>query len=128
MDGSIKGLELSREPKHWSSADITKVRRMRQQGHSNSDIAKAVGVSAATLSYFLGRGKFGRDLPSRKGQRGIERKSRLPDCEISGRILGTTDWKSRQDKIKNGWTDEEAKARQEGKLPNRTDNNSLFKK
>jgi len=128
MDGSIKELELPREPKHWSSADIAKVRQMRLAGHSNATIARSVGISAATLSYFLGRGKFGRDLPSRKGKRGIERKSRLPDCEQAGRILGTADWRSRQDEIKNNWTDEEAEARRLGKLPGRSDNYSLFRK
>ena len=104
------------------------VRKMRREGRPNSEIARKVGLSYYALARFLAMGKFGNDLPSRKGQRTVTRQSRQPDCEKTGRIFGTTDWQDRQKEIKNGWSDEEADARRKGKLPNRTDNYSLFKK
>ena len=119
---------MPRPHKGFSKSDIETVRKLRIEGVDNPTISKAIGITNAALNHFLAKGAFGFDLPSRKGQSGVARKSRLPDDEKIGRIFNTTDWPQRQQEIRDGWDEATLQARSQGKMPNRTSNYSLFEK
>ena len=126
MDGNLQEMELPPQPKEFTPAQRSLVQKMRRQGCSNSEIAREVGLTTAGLLYQISQGKFGRVEP-RKGQhRG--RNKQEPDCEKAQRLFGRTDWKNRQKQVRDSWDESEARRRQDGKMPNSSDNYHRFKR
>ena len=113
--------------KSFTRHQIQLVQRLRRQGCSNAEIAKKIGLTTSGLLWQMKQGKFGKVEP-RQGQRPNAVGKPLPDCERSGRIFNTTTWKRRQEQIRDGWDEAEAKKRQAGDLPNSADNYHRFKK
>ena len=117
---------MSRKPYQWTTAQKAMVKQLRRQGASNAEIAKKLGCPQSTLLWFIREGRLGH-IPKRQGQhRG--RKNTAPDSEKSGCLFGTTSWKKRQIEIRDGWSEEEARRRQDGDLPCVSDNYHRFKK
>ncbi len=127
MDGIAEEVEeLPPQPKSFTPAQRSLVQKMRRQGCSNLEIAREVGLTTSGLLYQIRQGKFGR-VESRQGQhRGGDRRN--SDCEKSGRLFGKTCWRKRQIEVRNSWSEEEAKRRANGDMPNSSDNYHRFKR
>ncbi len=126
MDGNLGLEELPPHHKEFTPAQRALVQRMRREGYSNAEIAQQVGLTTSGLLHQISQGKFGH-VQKRQGQhRG--RKNLQPDCEISKRLFGRTDWLQRQREVRDGWSDEEAVRRQHGRLPLCPDNYHRFKR
>ena len=124
MDGMSKDSELGYE-KSFSRHQIQTVQRMRRAGHDNATIARAVGLTTSGFLWQMRHKKFG-ELPSRQGKSPTTRKRFRHDSEKDGVCFGTGSWKQRQIEIRNGWSEEEARRRQDGDLPNQKDNYGIF--
>ncbi len=127
MDGIAEEVEeLPPQPKRFTPAQRSLVQKMRRQGCSNLEIAREVGLTTSGLLYQISQGKFGRVEP-RKGQhRGRNRQE--PDCEKAQRLFGNTCWRKRMVEVRDSWSEEEAKRRASGDMPNSSDNYHRFKK
>ena len=126
MDGNTGIAELPPHHKEFTPTQRALVQRMRREGFSNAEIAKKVGLTTSGLLYQIRLGKFG-SVQKRQGQhRG--RKNTPPDCEQSRRLFGRTDWQQRQIEVRDSWSEEEAKRRASGNMPNSSDNYHRFKR
>ena len=129
MDGIAQDEELSRPPRIFTAAEKRLVKTLRKQGVGNPEIARRIGCSTSTLMWFIREGRFGR-LESRQGNSHREGRKHhnLHDSEKDGVLFGTATWKQRQKEIRDGWSVDEARRRQDGDLPCVRDNYHRFRK
>ena len=108
---------MARTAKEFTTKQIATVQRMKREGYSMEEIARAVGVGSSTkLNWYIRRGAFG-NLPRRQGRR-QERKS-YKDDESTGQLFGQRkqDWERRLKGVQAGWSPEEEQRRQKGVMP-----------
>ena len=121
---------MPRSRREFSQQEIESVREMQIRGESRGEIARSLGVTASSFSWYMQCGVFG-DLPRQPGRRaGGKGKLQKPDIESEGILFGVPykDWRLRMIEIRDGWPDDERARRMDQVVPNRSDNYSLFKK
>ena len=109
---------MPRKTKTFTKAQVDRVRKLHRQGQSNATIAAAIGLRPRELEWHLRDGKFGA-LKSRKGQNtGWKVREDNPD---KGLCYGIPDkeWQATRDRIKSGWSSDEAARRSRAIMPNR---------
>lgn len=121
---------MPRPRREFSQQEIESVREMQIRGESRGEIARSLGVTTSSFSWYMQCNVFG-NLPRQPGRRaGGKGKLQKPDIESEGILFGVPykDWRLRMIEIRDGWDGEEMVRRSKGELPNRSDNYSMFKK
>lgn len=118
--------EVPRRAREFTNAQVQAARTMQKRGEPRGEIARMLGVSSATYAWYLQVGRFGMDLPTARGR---GRKLKRPDDESKEIVFGcpSKEWKSRQDKIRESWPEDEREKRARGKVPGFSDNYARFK-
>ena len=118
---------MPRKARVFTQEEIETVRELKIKGTPQAEIAAAVNLTISGLQWYLKTNTFGL-LPKNQGR--VWRPLKRPDDIETGMLFGCpeTEWRERQQKIRDSWPPDVEHDRREGKLPNVQDNYAKFKR